>query len=98
MPEASVTEPNERLGWDPIDIVAQLKKKGRTATSIARDLGVSGQRVSQVINGDRGYSIERAIAETLCIPAEVIFADRYPPAFVPRKTGPKGSTEKAAHP
>ena len=57
----------------------QLRLKGRSLASIARQLGVSVSTVSLVSKGkNRSVRIERALAEALASTPEQLFPDRYP--------------------
>jgi len=61
------------------DIKAQLRKKGSSLADVGRSLGVSGQAVSQTLQGFcRSRRIERKIAEILELPLHVLWPERYP--------------------
>ncbi len=68
---------------DPIEIAYRLRRLGKTQAQIARDLGVSGAVVNNVIHGRiTAYPVARCIAGLLGCGVEELWPSRY--VFKPR--------------
>lgn len=62
----------------PEDRRAELVRNGKTLADIARALGVTGPHVSQVVAGKRrSPRVERAVADAIGQPVDVVFEPEY---------------------
>ena len=59
-------------------IIAELKSRGHSGASVARDLNLAPNTVYAVMGGARSRRVEAQIARLLGRPVEEIFPDRYP--------------------
>jgi lambda repressor-like predicted transcriptional regulator len=65
----------------PADIKAALARQGLSLSSLAQELQVSPQAISQTLSSSaqsRSRRIEAAIAAKLNLPIEQVFPDRHP--------------------
>ena len=82
---------SKRRAW----VIYQLNLKGRSLASVGRDAGVNRGAVYQALRTPYPR-MERAIAEAIGIPVQVLFPERYAPDGTRRiRMGrPKKSTRK----
>ncbi len=74
---------------DAVEIIYQLRKRGKTQSALARDLSVSASVVNNVIhNRATCHSVASHIADLLQLPLTELWPERY--IFKPR---PKPSSE-----
>lgn len=79
---------------DAVEINYRLRRLGKTQAQIAREVGVSGGVVSNVIHGRiTAYAVASHIAAQLGLAVEELWPDRY--VFKPRQRRTvAGSTEE----
>lgn len=59
----------------PADRKAELVRRGKSISSVARELGVVAAHVNQVVNDKRrSLRVEQAIADAIEMPVEEVFA------------------------
>lgn len=81
-----------QLPLDAVEINYRLRRLGKSQAQIAREVGVSGGVVSNVIHGRiTAYAVAKHIASLLELGIEEIWPDRY--CFKPR--GPATKRHKA---
>lgn len=58
----------------PADRKAELVRRGKSITSVARELGLAPPHVNQVVNNKRRSArVEQAIADAIGMPVEDVF-------------------------
>lgn len=73
-----------QLTMDAVEINYRLRRLGKTQAQIAREVGVSGGVVSNVIHGRiTAYAVAQHIADLLGLRIEDIWPERY--IFKPRQ-------------
>ena len=81
---------------DPIDIIHELKKRGKSQTQLARDLDISNSVVNNVIHGKvTSHTVAQHIATFLGKQLNEIWPNQYvyKPRNKPRKLDTKKSNE-----
>lgn len=63
--------------WDRHEILSRLRRQKKTLAGVAKDYGLSLSGVKNIWTRPNEPA-ERAIADVLGIPVEVVFRDRYP--------------------
>ncbi|MRN67829.1 MULTISPECIES: helix-turn-helix domain-containing protein [Brucella] len=63
--------------WDRHEILSRLRRQKKTLAGIAKDYGLSLSGVKNIWTRPNEPA-ERAIADVLGVPVEVVFCDRYP--------------------
>lgn len=72
------------LLMDAVEINYRLRRLGKTQAQIAREVGVSGGVVSNVIHGRvTAYAVAKHIANLLALEVQEIWPERY--VFKPRQ-------------
>lgn len=72
------------LPIDAVEINYRLRRLGKTQAQIAREVGVSGGVVSNVIHGRvTAYAVAKHIANLLALEVQEIWPERY--VFKPRQ-------------
>jgi Ner family transcriptional regulator len=76
------------MPMEPIDIIYQLKIKGKSQSQLARDLGISSAVVNNVIHGKvTSHAVAQHIAAFIGREINEIWPDQY--VYKPRKSSRK---------
>jgi len=67
---------NNKQDWHPADIIAGLKKRGKTLSAVSREAGLASSTLANALRRPWPKG-EKLIAEALVMPPEEIWPSRY---------------------